>query len=82
MSNLEEHYSEDAALRTGEFDTPFVDLFDAITRAKELAAPLRGLRITLHLFRGEHFVLRGNSEFYAPTTGKDDDNTDYEIEIK
>lgn len=28
----------DASLKTGDFLTPFIDLMDAITRAKEIAA--------------------------------------------
>ena len=78
--------------RTGALDKPFVDLLDAVVRAKELAAPYRGLRVNIHLYRGKfhilliaegtHYVLRGNAGFYQPQVYRDDENTDFELVIQ
>ena len=39
---------------------------DAIERAYEIAAPYVSATITIHMFIGEHYLVRGAKEYYIP----------------
>jgi hypothetical protein len=52
---------------TGHITDPFDNLFDAIERAYELAAPYSLATITIHLFKGDHYLVRGERLFYTAT---------------
>jgi hypothetical protein len=51
---------------TGSITDPYDNLMDAIERAYEIAAPYYSATITIHLFVGAHFLIRGERDFYTP----------------
>jgi len=68
VSNLDVDYNRDANLRTGSLVTPFIDLFDAITRVREEAAKYSStITGNIFLFTGDHYLLLDKgTDIYSP----------------
>ena len=56
----------DGFIPDGSIDKPFGDLFDAINKAEELAAPYYNSDIFIYLFAGDHYLLRTKKDYYIP----------------
>ena len=49
----------------GTYEKPFSNLYDALHKGYELAAPFTNGRIKILLFKGQHYLLEG-SQTYVP----------------
>ena len=72
--------------RNGNITAPFIDLNDALVRAKEVSSQYLGvINVTIHMFAGTHYLLkkRGDPiEIYTPTQFFDPYNINYQLTIK
>jgi hypothetical protein len=64
----------------GEITSPFYQLFDAIERAFEIAAPFKSAQIEILLDKGDHYLVRNLKRFYkAKLADKESHNLDLTI---
>lgn len=64
----------------GTINNPYDNLLDGIERAYELAAPYNIANITIYLFTGDHFLVRGERSFYVPLSiNKESQNLNLKI---
>jgi hypothetical protein len=50
----------------GTSSQPYDNLMDAIERAFELAAPYTSASITIYMYSGTHYLVRGDRNYYMP----------------
>ena len=50
----------------GTYNDPIDDFMTALKRAQEIAAPYKDIAITIHLFKGEHFIISTPRLNYHP----------------
>ena len=66
LSKFNERRKENIRQRDGTVvGDPFVQLTDALTKAKELAAKYKNnIHVNIHMFRGSHFVVFDRGDAY------------------
>lgn len=71
VSNKIDESKTKARQRKGSYTDPFAQLPDALVRARELAAPfLKNVQVTIHMFKGDHFVVENRFDAFNIYTEK------------